>query len=219
MSEVKKSDQGGLRLLLDYGPLLVFFGVYKYVAPNDPNIVGTLKAIFASTGAFMVAIVVAIVVSKWKIGRVSPMMWLTSILVFVFGGLTLYFHNPSFIQMKPTVIYVLLSGALFSGILMKKPLLKYVFEAGFEGLSAEGWMKLSRNWAWFFLSLAIANHIMMTLYPATSETAPDFQRNWEIWLNFKIWGVVTASFLFAAANVPMLLKHGLGDETAEPSAE
>jgi intracellular septation protein len=204
-----KQDLGGLRLLLDYAPLIIFFLVYKMNAPAAANdMVGTLAAIIKSTAAFMVAIVVAALVSKWKLGRVSPMMALTAILVIGFGGLTIWFNDARFIQIKPTIIYVLLSGMLFAGLFTGRPLMKYMLEAGYDGLSDEGWMKLSRNWAWFFALLAVLNEIFRN--PAWFS--------FDAWLSIKVWGVTGLSLLFAGLQVPMLLKHGLGEEgESEPS--
>ncbi len=196
----KKPDHGVLRLALDYLPLLVFFGVFKINAPAGNDMVGTLAAVVASTGAFMVAIVIAAIIAKWVLGRISPMMWLTSILVMGFGGLTLWFHDAKFIQIKPTIIYALLAILLLGGLAMKKPLMKYVFEAGYDGLDEAGWLKLSRNWGCFFALLAVINEVL--------RAHVDFST----WLSIKVWGVTILSFAFAAANVPMLLKHGLGDE-------
>jgi intracellular septation protein len=195
-----KPDHAMLKLLLDYIPLLIFFGVYKMNAPSGNDMVGTMAAVVKSTGAFMIAIIAAALVAKWKLGRISPMMWLTSILVLGFGGLTLWFHDAKFIQLKPTIIYVLLSGLLFGGLLLGKPLMKFVFEAGYDGLSDRGWTLLSRNWAWFFALLAVLNEGIRQSF--------DF----DTWLTIKVWGVTALSFVFAAANVPMLLKHGLGSE-------
>ena len=196
----KKPDHGVLRLVLDYAPLAVFFGVYKWNAPSDNNMVGTLAAVISSTGAFMVAIAIAAGIAKWKLGKISPMMLLTTVLVIGFGGLTIWFHDARFIQIKPTIIYALLSGLLFIGLFMGRPFMKYMFEAGYDGLSDEGWMKLSRNWAWFFAVLAVLNEIIRA------------QFDFGMWLSIKVWGVTILSLVFAAANVPMLLKHGLGDE-------
>ena len=202
----KPPEHGMLRLALDYIPLVIFFVVYKMNAPaGSKDMVGTLAAVVQSTGAFMAAIIVAALVAKWKLGRVSPMMWLTAILVLGFGGLTIYFHDARFIQIKPTIIYVLLSGLLFGGLYLKKPLMKYVFEAGYDGLSDTGWMKLSRNWAFFFAVLAVLNEVFRN---------PDWF-SFDQWLSIKVWGVSALSFLFAAAQVPMLLKHGLGDDSGE----
>jgi intracellular septation protein len=204
MTELDKpKDHGVLRLALDYGPLVIFFGVYKYFAPETADVVGTLSAIVRSTGAFMVAIIVAAIIAKVKLGRISPMMWLTTILVVGFGGLTIWFNDAKFIQIKPTIIYVILSGLLFGGLFLKKPLMKYVFEAGYDGLSERGWTLLSRNWAWFFGALAIINEIVRA------------QFSFDDWLSIKVWGVTIVSFLFAAANIPMLMREGLGSETED----
>ncbi len=199
----KKPDHGLLKLALDYGPLLAFFLVYKYNAPDSKDVVATLSAVVRSTGAFMFAIAIAAGVAKWKLGRISPMMWITAVLVMGFGGLTIWFHDARFIQIKPTIIYVILSGLLFGGLYFKKPLMKYVFEAGYDGLSDEGWYILSRNWAFFFAGLAIVNEIVRG------------QFDFDTWLTIKVWGVTALSFIFAAAHVPMLLKHGLGSENED----
>ncbi len=200
-----KQDLGALRLLLDYAPLIIFFATYKYNAPaSAEDMVGTLAAIITSTSAFMVAIVVAALISKWKLGRVSPMMGLTAILVIGFGGLTIWFNDARFIQIKPTIIYALLSGVLFAGVFTGRPLMKTMLEAGYDGLSDEGWMKLSRNWAWFFALLAVLNEIFRN---------PDWF-SFDAWLSIKVWGVTGLSMLFAGLQVPMLLKHGLGEETS-----
>jgi intracellular septation protein len=148
----------------------------------------------------MAAIVVAVAISKWRLGRVSPMLWLSAILVIGFGGLTIWFHDPKFIQIKPTIIYALLSGLLFGGLAMGKPLLKYVLEAGYDGLSERGWIILSRNWAFFFAAMAVINQILVATL--------DFGT----WLTVKVWGLTILSLLFAMANIPVLTKHGFGEE-------
>ncbi len=180
----------GLALALDFGPLLVFFLGFKFLGP----ITGTL--------AFMIAIIAAVIISIWKLKRVAPMLWLSAVLVVGFGAMTVYMGDKSYIQMKPTAVYLLLSGLLFGGLLMGKPLLKTVLEHGYDGLSERGWTLLSRNWAIFFLVLAIANEVMRRTM------------SFDTWLTVKVWGVTIVSFLFAMANLPMLTKHGLGEEQA-----
>ncbi len=182
----------GWALALDYAPLLIFFLVFK------------LAGVFAGTAAFMIAIAVAVAVSMWRLGRVSPMLWLSAILVVGFGGLTLYFHDPRFIQVKPTIIYAMLSALLFGGLLLGRPMLRYVLEAAYHGLSDEGWLKLSRNWAWFFAAMAIANEILRANFDLAT------------WLTIKVWGAMIASILFAAANIPMLVRHGLTEQPPVP---
>jgi intracellular septation protein len=181
---------------LDFVPLLIFFAGYK------------LFGVLAGTAIFMIVIIITMTISKLVVGRLSPMNLLSAVLILVFGGLTLYTGNIAFIQMKPTIIYLILSLMLFGGVILNKPTLKYVLEHGYDGLTEKGWRLLSRNWAWFFLAMAIANYIVVQIYPARSDTDPNFGT----WLGIKIWGFTVASMLFAAANVPMLMKHGLGDE-------
>jgi intracellular septation protein len=191
MKDPAHKAPGWLPAALDYGPLLVFFAAYK------------LSGVMAGTAAFMAAITVSVIISRWKLGRISPMMWISAVLVIVFGGLTLYLHDPKFIQVKPTIIYGLMSAMLFIGLVRGKPLLKYVLEHGYDGLSEAGWMALSRNWAWFFLAMAVINEGLRALL------------TFDVWLTVKVWGVTIVTFLFAAANIPMLMKHGLG-AAAEP---
>lgn len=195
IEEIPKEHRG-LNFALDFGPLLIFFLVYKFGAPEGNPITAALYG----TAAFMVAIVIAMIVSKWKLGKISPMMWMSAVLILGFGALTLYFNDPRFIQHKPTIIYAAFALILFGGLLRGKAMLKYLLEAAFEGLSDEGWLKLSRNWALFFTAMAIANELMVALV------------SFDIWLTIKVWGVTAASFIFAMANIPMLMKHGFAIE-------
>ncbi len=180
-----KKENKGLGFALDFGPLLVFFLAYKFVG------------IIAGTAAFMAAILVAVIISKWKMGKISPMLWLSAVLVIGFGALTIYFNDPRFIQIKPTIIYLGFAIILGVGLLRGKAMLKYLLQAAYEGLSDEGWLKLSRNWAIFFVAMAVLNEAMrLTL-------------TFDLWLTLKVWGITILSFIFAIANVPMLMRHGL----------
>lgn len=184
--KASKSTPGWLPAALDYVPLVLFFAGYK------------LLGVLGGTAIFMVAITAAVIISKWKLGRISPMMWMSAILVLVFGSLTLYLHDPKFIQIKPTIIYSILSAMLFGGLLRGRALLKAVLEHGYDGLSDRGWLLLSRNWAWFFLVMAVINEILRASV------------GFDAWLTIKVWGVTILTILFATANVPMLMRHGLG---------
>jgi intracellular septation protein len=161
--------------------------------------------VIAGTAAFMAAIFVAVVVSKVKLGKVSPMLWLSAVLVIGFGALTIYFHDPKFIQIKPTIIYLGFAVILFVGLFRQKPMLQYLLQAAYEGLSHEGWMKFSRNWALFFLAMAGLNEVMRAFL------------TFDIWLTLKVWGVTVLSFVFALANVPMLMRHGLTFDEDHPA--
>jgi intracellular septation protein len=197
-----KKGSGGLNFALDFGPLLVFFIAYKFGGSDTDPTQGPI----IGTGVFMVAIAIAVAVSKWKLGRVSPMLWLSAVLVVGFGALTLWFRDPKFIQIKPTLIYMFFAALLIGGVLRGKAMLKYVLEAAYDGLTDAGWLKLSLNWGLFFLALAAANEVMRATL------------TFDTWLSIKVWGVTALTFLFAMANIPMLMRHGLklGDDTEVP---
>ncbi|WP_108791388.1 septation protein IspZ [Erythrobacter sp. Alg231-14] len=212
-SNAKKAGSGWLSVAVDYGPLLVFLGVYRYYAPEDPNPAGEIAAIIRGTGAFMVAAIAALIISKWRLGKVSPMLWFSTALIVGFGALTIFFGEPRFVQLKPTIIYSGFGVALLIGFFMGRALLKILLEAAFEGLDDAGWLKLSRNWGIFFLILAGLNEVLVA------------QMDFEGWLWAKLWVFLPLTFLFTFANIPMLLKHGLdiglddGDEAADKAAD
>ena len=203
MATAGKQKSGWLNLAVDYGPVIVFFAVYKFNSPaNRGNSIAEVLAVISGTVAFMIAAVVALLLSKWKLGKVSPMLWLSTVLIVGFGGLTVLLHDPVWIQVKPTAIYLLFGVTLLVGLWRGKALLKILLEAAFEGLSDEGWMKLSRNWGLFFLVLAALNEGF---------------RHWLSfgdWIAAKLWVFLPATFLFTFVQIPMLLRHGLaaGDQ-------
>lgn len=199
----KKPKSGWLNVLVDYGPLLVFFLTYRYFSPEENDAAGEVFAVIRGTGAFIVAALVALAVSHWRLGKVSPMLWLSTALIVGFGALTIFFADPVFVQLKPTIIYVMFGAALLVGYWRGKALLKVLLETAFEGLSDDGWLKLSRNWGLFFLFLAALNETLrMTL---------DFGD----WLAAKLWVFMPLSFLFTFTQLPMLLKHGLSLEGSQ----
>jgi intracellular septation protein len=198
----KKKPSGWLNLVVDYGPILVFFLVYKHYSPGsaDKDPVEEVFAVIRGTGAFIVAAVIALIVSKWKIGRISPMLWLSTALIVFFGGLTIVFQDEFYIQIKPTVIYMFFGLMLLGGWMRGVSLLKYLLEAAFEGLSDKGWLILSRNWGAFFLFLAALNEALR------------YYLDFGDWLWAKLWVFLPLSFLFTFAHVPMLLRHGMAQE-------
>ena len=137
-----------------------------------------------------------------SLGRISPMLWMSSILVLGFGALTIWFHDERFIVMKPTIIYAAFAVLLLGGWLLKKPMLKYLLQSALEGVTERGWLLLSRNWGLFFAALGVANHVMYELIQAK-------QMSFDLWLTIKVWGVTALSFLFTLTQVPVMLKHGL----------
>jgi intracellular septation protein len=199
MSDVKKTaappkcPPKWLPPMLDFGPLLLFFITNWWFASKAYPAAGPL----AGTAVFMVAIIAALIISKWKLGKISPMMWMSAILVTGFGALTLWFQDPKFIQLKPTLIYLLFAAVLFAGLFRGKAFLQYLLEYAFEGVDHDGWMKLSRNWALFFIAMAGLNEVLRSYF--------DF----DTWLTAKTWGVTIIFFLFNMSQIPMLVKHGL----------
>lgn len=184
----------GATLALDYGPLILFF-LTNFMAP-----VPTLLRIFVATGVFMVAMLVSMLISQLRYRYISPMLWFSGIMVVIFGGLTIWLHNETFIKIKPTIYYCLVAALLLFGLATGRNLLKTMLGTAYPGLREHGWRLLTRNWIAFFLVMAIANEAIWRL--TTTDT----------WVAFKLWVFIPATFLFAAANVPMLLRHGLGEE-------
>jgi len=195
----RAEPQGGAKLLIDLGPLLVFFLV-NFLAP-----VPSFMKIFVATGAFMIAMVVAMLFSAIRYHRISPLLWFSGIMVVVLGGLTIWLHDETFIKMKPTVYYALVAGLLAFGLLTDRPLLQRVLGSTYPGLDETGWNKLTRNWELFFAFMAVLNESVWR----NSSTS--------FWVGFKLWGALPLTFLFAAANIPMLLRHGLMKEDALPT--
>lgn len=203
-----KPKSSWVNLLVDFGPLLVFFLVYRHYSPDgNDHPMATVAAVIKGTVAFMIATVAALIVSKWRLGKISPMLWLTTVLILGFGALTVIFHSAFWIQIKPTAVYLMFAGVLFFGLWRGKAMLKYLLESAFEGLSDEGWLKLSRNWAWFFLFLAALN------------TALVYTVSFDTWLQAKLWGFTVLSFIFTFSQIPMVMKHGMGETAPEELIE
>lgn len=198
----REAPAGWVGFLIDFGPLLLFFLSYRFSNPSE----NPLSAALTGTGVFMAAVLVAVGVSWWRFRRVSPMLWLSAILVLGFGALTIWFHDERFIQLKPTIIYLLFAITLALGLWRGEALLKRLLAAAYDGLSDEGWRKLSRNWAWFFLFMAGLNEVLRATL------------SFDTWLTVKVWGVTGLSLVFAMANVPMMMRHGLLLEEADDAA-
>ena len=176
-----------LKLTLDVGPLVLFFAINAKIG------------IYAATGVFMVAVLLALAVAYVLTRRIEIMPLVTAVIVLIFGGLTLVLHDEMFIKLKPTVIYTLFGGALVVGLAMGKPLLGIVFDSVFD-LTEEGWRKLTWRWALFFLALAVLNEIVWRNFST------------DTWVSFKLFGVVPLTFLFGAAQLPLLTKYSRSGE-------
>lgn len=198
-----KPKSGWLNTLVDYGPLLVFLGVYKFYQPPETSTFGEIAAVIYGTIAFMIAAVVALAFSKWKFGKISPMLMLSTALIVGFGALTIWLRDERFIQFKPTAIYLLFGIVLVGGWLRGKAMLQVLLEAAFEGVDKEGWLKLSRNWGFYFFAMAALNEVLVRTM------------SFESWLWAKLWVFLPLSFVFTLSQIPMLLRHGLALEDKE----
>ena len=175
-----------IKFIADFGPLLIFFTIY--FNNNDLKL---------AIPPFIIATLIALAV-VYVLEKRIPMVPLTSgILITVFGGLTLYFDNKIFFYMKPTIINLLFAGVLFFGkYFTKRPLLKIFFQSAFN-LEDEGWKKLNDRWIIFFIFIAMLNEIVWR----TQTEA--------FWVNFKVWGLLPISFLFAASQISLINKYKL----------
>jgi intracellular septation protein len=173
-----------LKIALDLGPLLLFF------------FANSRYGIFAATATFMVAVLAALAISYALTRHLPVMPVVTAIIVVVFGGLTLVFHDALFIKIKPTIIYALFGAVLLGGLAFNKPLLGIVFDSLFH-LTDVGWRKLTLRWALFFLLLAVANEIVWR--NASSDA----------WVDFKVFGVMPLTLLFGALQMPLLKKYAV----------
>ena len=197
--EANREPTGLARAMIDIGPLVVFFLV-NFVAPVPSAI-----KIFVATGAFMAAMVTAMVFAAVRYRYVSPLLLFSGVMVVVLGGLTIWLHNETFIKVKPTIYYGLVSALLAFGLATGRPFLKLVLGSAYPGLDEEGWQKLTRNWAIFFAVMAVVNEAVWR------NSTTDF------WISFKLWGAIPATLLFAVANVPMLMRHGLTTDDPKPA--
>ena len=174
-----------IKFVADFGPLLIFFVIYF----NNEN---DLKV---AIPPFIIATLIALIVIYFLEKRIPMVPLVSGILITFFGGLTLYFDNKIFFYMKPTIINILFAAVLFFGkYFTQKPLLKILFKNAFD-LEDDGWKKLNYRWIGFFLFIAILNEMV---WRTQSEA---------FWVNFKVWGLLPISFLFAASQVPLISKY------------
>ncbi len=174
------------KLLIDIGPLAVFFIFY------------TRNGLQASILPFMIATVIAVLISYILEKKIPIMPTVGAGIVLIFGGLTIYFDNEVFFKMKPTIINLLFAIILYGGIIIKKPLLKLLLGAALK-LEEEGWKILTQRWIGFFIALAILNEIVWR----TQST--------DLWVNFKVFGILPITFIFTITQFPLIKKYQVED--------
>lgn len=183
-----------LKLALELGPLGVFFFANargEWLAAQFPVLTALGGPIFIATALFMVAMLISLVVSLVLTRRLPVMPFVTAIVVVVFGGLTLWLQDDTFIKMKPTIANVLFGSVLLGGLVFGRPLLGYIFDSAFK-LTEEGWRKLTFRWGLFFFVLAALNEFVWRNFST------------DIWVTFKVFGIMPLTFIFMMSQLPLL---------------
>ena len=176
-----------LKFVTDFGPLLIFFTIY-YKSGN--NLSAAIPPLIIST---LIAVVIMYVVEK----KIPYVPLIGAVVISLFGGLTLYFNNPIFIYMKPTIVNLIFAAILLiSNLHFNKNYLKLFLQTAFQ-LNDEGWKKLNFRWAYFFIFLAILNEVVWRTQPETT------------WVNFKVWGMLPITIIFTAMQLPLINKYKL----------
>jgi len=174
-----------LKFITDFGPLLIFFTIYS---KSGNNLSVAIPPLIIST---IIAVAVIYFVEK----KIPYIPLVGGIIISLFGGLTLYFDNPVFLYVKPTIINIVFAITLIVGkTFFNKNFLKFFFKTAFQ-LDELGWSKLNNRWAYFFIFLAILNELVWRTQPETT------------WVNFKVWGILPLTFIFTALQLPMINKH------------
>jgi intracellular septation protein len=183
------------KLAIELGPLLVFFGA------------NAAAGIYAATAAFMVVTLIALGVAWWRYHKLPVMPLVSGAVVLVFGGLTLYLRDETFIKLKPTIVYLVFAVLLGAGLLLKKPVLELLLGPVFN-ITDEGWRKLTARWACFFIAMAVVNELVWRNVST------------DVWVSFKAFGFLPLTFLFAFAQMPLMQRYsepaGPGTETNLP---
>jgi intracellular septation protein A len=174
-----------LKFITDFGPLLIFFVVYY---KNENNLEIAIPPLIVAT---LISVAVVYYVEK----KIPYLPLIGAILISLFGGLTLYFNNPIFLYIKPTIINMIFASVLIFGkIFFNVNFLKFFFKNAFQ-LDELGWNKLNYRWAYFFIFLALLNELV---WRTQSEV---------LWVNFKVWGILPLTFIFTALQLPLNNKH------------
>ena len=176
-----------LKFVTDFGPLLIFFTIY-YKSGNNLSV-----AIPPLIIATIIAVLIIYIIEK----KIPYIPVFGGLIISIFGGLTLYYNNPIFLYMKPTIINIIFAATLIIGKLsFNKNFLKFFLNSAFQ-LDEIGWDKLNFRWAYFFIFLALLNELVWRTQPEPT------------WVNFKVWGILPLTFIFTALQLPLINKHKL----------
>ena len=182
-----------LKLVLEMGPLVIFF------------IANAKFGIFTATAALMVAIAISLTLSRLFFGKLSIMPMVTGIFVLIFGGLTIWLQDETFIKLKPTIVNLIFASIMLGGLYFGKLIWKILFSDIFQ-LNDEGWRKLQLLWGVFFLLLAALNEIVWRNFST------------DTWVNFKVFGIMPLTFAFSLALLPIMMRHQLASRDDQDSS-
>jgi intracellular septation protein len=201
----KETHMQLVKLLLDLGPLVAFFFVFatggdgRYDALLPLMLSGKANPFFPATAVFMATTLISLAGTYATFRKVAVMPLITAILVFVFGGLTLYLADETFLKMKPTFVYLLFATLLAGGMAIGRPFLRMLFDEAFQ-LSSEGWRLLTWRWTFFFIFLALLNELVWRSFPT------------DIWVKLKVFGFLPLTMLFAVAQMGLIQKYRSDDD-------
>jgi intracellular septation protein len=199
----KPAVSPGLKLALEFGPLLAFFFANargEWIAERVGFLGALGEPIFVATAVFMLATVISLSLS-WVLTRTIPIMPLVAgVVVLVFGALTLWLHDELFIKIKPTIVNGLFSALLLGGLfIFRVSLLRYVFDTAFR-IDEAGWHKLTIRWGLFLAFMALVNEVLWRNF------STDF------WVAFKVWGNLPITIAFTLAQMPLIMRHSLDED-------
>ena len=174
-----------LKFVADFGPLFIFFTIY-YKSGNN---------LAVAIPPLIIATIVSVIAIYFLENKIPYIPLFGGIIISLFGGLTLYFDNPIFIYIKPTIVNIIFAAVLIIGkTVFNRNFLEVFFKAAFQ-LDEQGWSKLNSRWAYFFIFLAILNEVIWRTQPETT------------WVNFKVWGMLPITFIFTALQLPLINRH------------
>jgi len=178
-----------VKLGLEIGPLLLFF------------FANSRYGLIPATAVFMAATLIALPTAYMLERRLPVMPLVAGVFVLIFGGLTVWLQDDLFIKLKPTIVNLLFAAILFGGLIARQPVLKPLLGTMIH-LTDEGWRILTVRWASFFVVLAVLNEIVWR----TQTT--------DLWVSFKVFGIMPLTLAFSIAQVPLINRHRLEEDAA-----
>jgi len=190
----KGLDSGSLlKLALEVGPLAIFF------------IANGKFGIFYATAAFMAATIFSLVTSRVFFKRIPILALVTGVFVMIFGFLTIYLHDDTFIKVKPTIVNTLFAAILAAGLYFRRPVLKFALGEILQ-LKEEGWRILTVRWIGFFIFLALLNEVVWRNFST------------DAWVSFKSLGMMPLTFFFMMSQITLIMRYQVSEVSSEKEA-